>query len=139
MSRVTALPSIPLWVTFQQRPSASNSTLQLLIPVLCRYAAQIGPSVALCSRYDFNYHSLLSELSIGGEWFQRRRTKPKAKSRMLEDRSGMTSSFWKSVSSSEEEVVSMIKARVSTSSVSFWSQLCLSSFYLNESCYRRLV
>jgi hypothetical protein len=83
-------------------------------------ASQIGRDLAVASRFDFNFHSFLSELTMGLEWWQRKTAsrRPRPIDTSSSDHSGLTPSFWQAVAQGRDgERVSVLKGRISTSSV----------------------
>lgn len=57
-----------------QPPTTMTATLNPLIgQVSTAYAVETSPNSAMASRFDFNLYSYDAELSVGGEWFRRRK------------------------------------------------------------------
>lgn len=77
------------------------------------YAARVSRDLALCSRFDFNMYSYESEWTMGAEWWIRRGLRKPV------DPEGGPSPFDSgSILTKTDEVQGVVKARVSTSTVS---------------------
>lgn len=74
------------------------------------YAARVSRDLALCSRFDFNVYSYESEWTMGAEWWMRRKpAKPDEHAPSLHPPTS---------SDLGEDVLGVVKARVSTQNVS---------------------
>jgi mitochondrial distribution and morphology protein 10 len=91
--------------------------------VSAAYAARVTRDLSLCSRFDFNVYSYESEWTMGMEWWMRR-----AKSKLSmepQDAEGEPETSMLSpmlLPEAQNEVVGVVKARASTTTVSL---ICL--------------
>ncbi|GAA6032045.1 hypothetical protein JCM8097_003402 [Rhodosporidiobolus ruineniae] len=120
-----------------QPPTAITATLNPIMGQLSTaYAVQVGRDAALASRFDFNLYSYDAELTVGGEWFQRKtRAKARAEREEEERRAGevaVAAGFdafgrgggdeegerrrLKKSTDAEDEVLGVLKVRASTNS-----------------------
>ena len=126
-----------------QPPTYVTATLNPIMGQLSTaYAVQAGRDTRFASRFDFNLYSYESDLTFGGEWFQRRTPPPPPSAKLgLDSDGGDASSAEEPASTSDEfdafgrgaddedtrkrrlnhdaddEVLSVLKVRASTSSV----------------------
>lgn len=77
------------------------------------YAARVSRDLSLASRFDFNVYSYESEWSIGAEWWQRRGKMRGSEPLTDGDQQQST------MSELADEVQGVVKAKVSTTTVSF--------------------
>jgi distribution and morphology protein 10 len=112
-------PSVP----FQPPTTITLTANPIFGHLQTAVACGIGRDLAVATRYDFNFHSFLSELSLGFEWWQRRSSALSHRQNMRAGvveamRPQQASPFWKAVASGGEgERVSVLKGRMSTASV----------------------
>ncbi|GAA5922038.1 Mdm10p [Sporobolomyces koalae] len=116
-----------------QPPTTVTATLNPIMGQLSTaYAVQTSKDSSLASRFDFNMYSYDADLSIGGEWFQRKNKKGKAKDTSIEETrqtSGTFDAFGRGVGHGEEqgilkrknndaedEITAVLKLRASTNS-----------------------
>lgn len=92
-------PGFPYTMTLTLNPLMGNLS--------STYAVKAGPSLALCSRFDFNFYSYESELQLGCELWRRRRTNPDVEWAVRKIRPE-----WKTASTGDEDVSGVLKARV---------------------------
>lgn len=95
------------------------------------YAARVSRDLALCSRFDFNMYSYESEWTMGAEWWIRRGLR-----KPVESESGAALSDTGSILTKTDEVQGVVKARVSTSTVSgllISTRICLTMALKNVS------
>lgn len=124
-----------------QPPTTATATLNPIMGQLsAAYAVQVGRDSALASRFDFNMYSYDAELTVGGEWFQRkgRKTTERAVERVKEERKtfdafGRGADEEEDVrkrrnNDAEDEVLGVLKVRASTNSV----RLSFSPFFLSS-------
>ena len=99
------------------------------------YAARVSRDLALCSRFSFNVYDYESDWTMGGEWWLRRRKPVLPESATPSTVLDQPTTFPVAMSLSEgtdppqyrftDEIQGVVKARVSTSSVSLLSILSL--------------
>jgi distribution and morphology protein 10 len=91
------------------------------------YAARVTRDLSLCSRFDFNVYSYESEWAMGMEWWMRRaKSKRNLEDQEAEDEPDVPILSPLPSSEAQNEVIGVVKARASTTTVSF-SLLRLSS------------
>ena len=87
------------------------------------YTAQVSRDLSLSTRFDFNVYSYESEWTMGAEWWLRRsRSKPGSNGigMNVDDASILpSSSLFSEAPTSPYDVTGVVKARASTSNVSF--------------------
>ncbi|BGP12514.1 hypothetical protein JCM10213_007642 [Rhodosporidiobolus nylandii] len=111
-----------------QPPTTVTATLNPIMGQLSTaYSVQVGRDAALASRFDFNMYSYDADLTVGGEWFQRRKPKGE-KQREEQVEEGRTfDAFGRGAdgeedrrrrrnNDAEDEVLGVLKARASTNS-----------------------
>lgn len=138
-----------------QPPTTVTATLNPIMGQLSTaYAVMTSRDSSLASRFDFNMYSYDAELTVGGEWFQRRKAKGKGKAVESSEfetretfdafgRGTMETSGTKAVSKrkqnndAEDEVMAVLKVRASTNSVSDLFALELDT-NLQADCFARV-
>ncbi|KAB5596259.1 Distribution and morphology protein [Ceratobasidium theobromae] len=119
-----------------QTPTTLTATFNPMMGHMsAAYAARASRDLALCSRFDFNIYSYESEWTMGAEWWLRRGAAPPEKGASVEGENDepvilddmappgqdTPSAFpTGSISSLSGEVTGVVKARISTSSVSLY-------------------
>ncbi|GAA5892049.1 hypothetical protein JCM6882_005678 [Rhodosporidiobolus microsporus] len=113
-----------------QPPTTLTATLNPIMGQLSTaYAVQVGRDAALASRFDFNLYSYDADLTVGGEWYQRRmpaKGKEREKDGVVEAAKTFDA-FGRGVDEEEErrkkkntdaddEVLGVLKVRASTNS-----------------------
>lgn len=90
------------------------------------YTAQVSRDLSLSTRFDFNVYSYESEWTMGAEWWLRRsRSKPISNGTTVEDMfAHPSSSLFSEAPMSPYDVTGVVKARASTSNVSFFFRAC---------------
>ncbi|BGO92756.1 hypothetical protein NBRC10512_007875 [Rhodotorula toruloides] len=109
-----------------QPPTYISATINPIMGQLSTaYAVRVGRDASLASRFDFNLYSYDADLTVGGEWFQRR-TPAKDKAREEEHKAGATfDAFGRGAddeetkrrrrnNDAEDEVLGVLKVRAST-------------------------
>ncbi|GAA5981303.1 hypothetical protein JCM10908_004059 [Rhodotorula pacifica] len=114
-----------------QPPTYVTATLNPIMGQLSTaYAVQAGRDTRFASRFDFNLYSYESELTFGGEWFQRRTPSAAYKGKAAADQAAPDTEFdafgrgaddedmrkRRLNNDAEDEVLSVLKVRASTSS-----------------------
>lgn len=112
-----------------QPPTYISATINPIMGQLSTaYAVRVGRDASLASRFDFNLYSYDADLTVGGEWFQRR-TPAKDKAREEEHKAGATfDAFGRGAddeetkrrrrnNDAEDEVLGVLKVRASTNAV----------------------
>lgn len=112
-----------------QSPTYISATINPIMGQLSTaYAVQVGRDASLASRFDFNLYSYDADLTVGGEWFQRR-TPAKGKAREEEGKASETfDAFGRGAddedtkrrrrnNDAEDEVLGVLKVRASTNAV----------------------
>ena len=87
------------------------------------YTAQVSRDLSLSTRFDFNVYSYESEWTMGAEWWLRRsRSKSGTNgTNVVEDVSNLpSSSLFSEAPTSPYDVTGVVKARASTSNVSYF-------------------
>jgi distribution and morphology protein 10 len=89
------------------------------------YAARVTRNLSMCSRFDFNVYSYESEWTMGMEWWMRRsRLKPMLEQEKvpevgLESPLSLISIAQPAPSKPPNEIIGVVKARASTTTVRF--------------------
>ncbi|GAA5969098.1 hypothetical protein JCM11641_007467 [Rhodosporidiobolus odoratus] len=114
-----------------QPPTTVTATLNPIMGQLsAAYAVQVGRDAALASRFDFNMYSYDADLTVGGEWFYRKKggKGKRERERLGEVPPGSTfDAFGRGIdgeedkrkrknNDAEDEVLGVLKARASTNS-----------------------
>lgn len=89
------------------------------------YAARVSRDLALCSRFDFNVYSYESEWTMGAEWWIRRGLRRNVEQETKEE---SNSPVILNTIPKTDEVQGVVKARISTNSVS--TDTCCSLIWL---------
>lgn len=136
--RFTTLPDSALQTAsssktpFFQPPTICTATFTPITGHLsAAYAAKVSRDLALCSRFTFNINSYESEWTMGGEWWLRRKKPVLDNVSAASDPPPATAPAVFSISEGtepplyrpEDEIQGVVKARLSTSSVSIPSLL----------------
>jgi distribution and morphology protein 10 len=131
-----------------QPPTTVTATLNPIMGQLSTaYAVQTSKDSTLASRFDFNMYSYDADLTVGGEWFQRKNSNKKGKPTKLSNHTGVEDEFEGTTkrdtfdafgrgvqegesttavlnrlnnNDAEDEVTAVLKVRASTNSVSFF-------------------
>lgn len=109
-----------------QPPTTITATLNPIMGHLSTaYSVATSPYSALGSRFDFNLFSYDADLTVGGEWFQRRRAPTKEESVDVPTRAtwdaferGVSQDVTTGSSPAVGEVTGVLKFRASTNTVS---------------------
>ncbi|GAA97091.1 uncharacterized protein L969DRAFT_54047 [Mixia osmundae IAM 14324] len=106
--RFSTLPDEP-----SQPPTVITATFNPIMGhISAAYGARASPDLALCSKFDFNIYSYDSNVTMGAEWWHRRRRMLRSAS--TTDKTGFVQSFWRAAD--QGEVIGCLKARASTTS-----------------------
>ena len=108
---------------YSQPPTTITATFTPITGhISAAYAAKVSRDLALCSRFTFNVNSFESEWTMGGEWWMRRKVAT------IQDSTDEVESSCNSMSVLEsphpptfqpsDEIQGVVKAKISTSSVS---------------------
>jgi distribution and morphology protein 10 len=92
-------PGFPYTMTLTLNPLMGNLS--------STYAVKAGPSLALCSRFDFNFYSYESELQLGCELWRLRRSSADTEWAVKKIRPE-----WKTATAPDEDVAGVLKAKV---------------------------
>ncbi|GAA5894343.1 hypothetical protein JCM5296_005144 [Sporobolomyces johnsonii] len=113
-----------------QPPTTITATLNPIMGQLSTaYAVQTGKDSSLASRFDFNMYSYDADLTVGGEWFQRKGKSAKAKGHEREvDEAALPPTFdafgrghdddaaRRRNNDADDEITAVLKVRASTNS-----------------------
>lgn len=152
--RFSTLPesTTTLTTTPPQPPTTITATLNPIMGHLSTaYSVAISPDSALSSRFDFNLFSYDADLTVGGEWIQRRKSKAKILDTKPDwsDAAEPSTASWDAFGrgaaveldkrarvaervENEGEAMGMIKFRASTNTVSYILSLSTMSLMINR-------
>ncbi|GAA5950970.1 hypothetical protein JCM3765_004644 [Sporobolomyces pararoseus] len=114
-----------------QPPTTVTATLNPIMGQLSTaYSVQTSRDSSLASRFDFNMYSYDADLTVGGEWFQRKNRKGKGKAETIDAQSsdetfdafgrgtesGSTGILRRKNNDAEDEITAVLKVRASTNS-----------------------
>ena len=120
-----------------QPPTTVTATLNPIMGQLSTaYSVKTGRDSSLASRFDFNMYSYDADLTVGGEWFQRKKPRKGKEREVLgeENEGGKKATFdafgrgveegekegkRRKSNDAEDEITAVLKLRASTNSVSF--------------------
>lgn len=98
------------------------------------YAARVSKDLALCSRFDFNMYSYESEWTMGAEWWIRRGLR-----RIMDPDAKEEHPLITNLSTKPGDVQGVVKAKISTSSVSSVGLIISLCLYLHIPLVERVI
>ena len=125
-STPSSVPSSSPSYTPSQPPTSITALFNpMLGHISGAYAARVTRNLSMCSRFDFNVYSYESEWTMGMEWWMRRsRSKPMLEQERVPDAGppslSVISVSQPAPSKPPNEIISVVKARASTTTVRFW-------------------
>jgi distribution and morphology protein 10 len=134
----SALSSSPSYAPSQPPTSITALFNPMIGHMSGAYAARVTRNLSMCSRFDFNVYSYESEWTMGMEWWMRRsRLKPMLEQEKvpevgLESPLSLISIAQPAPSKPPNEIIGVVKARASTTTVRFHHIFRGSTWFLTK-------